>query len=111
MGDGYPPILEGCGRETRSLQDEFRVLLEHLVEVLEVAEDVVVSDTAEPDLGLEFGSRFGEQDNTLVGVDHAADVLCKSTFKANIHRAHQAARRERGGVARVKENGTLARML
>ena len=65
----------------------------------------------EPDLGLELGPGLREQHDLLVGVNHAADVLGKATFEADVHRADQAAGRELPGVAGVEENRTLARVL
>ena len=111
VGDGSPPFFEGSDRETGRRPGDFGVLLEHLVQILDIAHDVVIADTSEPDLGLELGPGFDEQHDLLVWVDHAADILGKATFQANVHRPDQAAGRELPGVAGVEEHGTSARMI
>src|SRR6202035_897841 len=66
---------------------------------------------AEADLGLNLSTRFDDQHDLLVWAHHAADVLGKSTFQSNIHRADQATGRELRGVAGVEEHGTAARTI
>ena len=104
-GGFEPPQLgELFDRQARAGLNQLGSGGEHLAEIVELADDPVVTDAAQPHLGFEGHGGIADEHDVALGRQHVARPFGEAALETDVDRTPQVAGGEVGGFAGVEQH-------